>query len=259
MYEVPKEQMKCIMSLFKGWEETLIWSCLEGYMGKAWTNNLGKPQVALIIIGDFAFLAGNSDLVQTETLVKVIQEKGKKPHLLLIPQDKKWGDWIEKVYGEKVEQTMRYATKKEPHVFDKKKLESFVKLLPRGFELKPIEKELYEKVQKEEWCQDLCSQFPTYQEYEQLGIGFCILHEGKVVSGASSYTVYSRGIEIEIDTHEAYRKKGLATVCAAQLILACLEKGLYPSWDAASKISISLAEKLGYHLAYEYTTYILNQ
>lgn len=200
MYEVPKEQMKCIMSLFKGWEETLIWSCLEGYMGKAWTNNLGKPQVALIIIGDFAFLAGNSDLVQTETLVK-----------------------------------------------------------PKGFELKPIEKELYEKVQKEEWCQDLCSQFPTYQEYEQLGIGFCILHEGKVVSGASSYTVYSRGIEIEIDTHEAYRKKGLATVCAAQLILACLEKGLYPSWDAASKISISLAEKLGYHLAYEYTTYILNQ
>ena len=147
MYEMPKEQMKCIMPLFRGWEETLIWSCLEGYMGKAWTDHLRKPQVVLIVIGDFAFLAGNSDLAQAETLVKAIQEKGKKLPLLVIPQNKKWGDLIEKV-----EQTIRYATKKEP----------------------------------------------------------------------------------------------------------CLEKGLYPSWDAASKISISLAEKLGYHLVYEYRTYIIN-
>ena len=43
--------------------------------------------------------------------------------------------------------------------------------------------------------------------------------------------------------------------CAAQLILKCLEKGWYPSWDAANLWSVALAEKLGYHRGEEYMIY----
>ena len=32
----------------------------------------------------------------------------------------------------------------------------------------------------------------------------------------------------------------------------CLERGLYPSWDAATPISVALAEKLGYHFSHTY-------
>ncbi len=78
------------------------------------------------------------------------------------------------------------------------------------------------------------------------------------VVGASSYTCYSQGIEIEIDTKEAFRRRGLASVCGAKLILECLSRGLYPSWDAQNKWSVALAEKLGYHFDREYTAYEVN-
>lgn len=78
---------------------------------------------------------------------------------------------------------------------------------------------------------------------------------GKIVAGASSYSRYKEGIEIEIDTKEEYRRKGLAYVCGAKLILECLKRDLYPSWDAQNKVSVALAEKLGYHFSHEYKAY----
>ncbi|MCI7035567.1 MAG: GNAT family N-acetyltransferase, partial [Spirochaetia bacterium] len=77
----------------------------------------------------------------------------------------------------------------------------------------------------------------------------------KIVAGASSYTRYKTGIEIEVDTLEAHRKKHLATVCCSALILNCLEEGLYPSWDAYNMNSVHLAQKLGYEFSHEYAAY----
>ena len=82
-----------------------------------------------------------------------------------------------------------------------------------------------------------------------------ILKNGKVVAGASSYTRYKEGIEIEVDTLEEERRKGLALVSCAALILKCLDEGLYPSWDAQNINSVHLAEKLGYEFDHEYTAY----
>ena len=82
-----------------------------------------------------------------------------------------------------------------------------------------------------------------------------ILRDGKIVSGASSYTRYKEGIEIEVDTVPEERGKGLATAVCAALILACLDEGLYPSWDAQNLTSVHMAQKLGYEFAHEYTVY----
>ena len=75
------------------------------------------------------------------------------------------------------------------------------------------------------------------------------------VAGAGSYCVYRGGIEIEIDTRADHRRKGLAAACGARLILECLDRGLYPSWDAIDLRSAVLAEKLGYHRGEAYVTY----
>ena len=82
-----------------------------------------------------------------------------------------------------------------------------------------------------------------------------ILKSGRIVAGASSRTRYKEGIEIEVDTIEDERRKGLATIVCAALILQCLEEGLYPSWDARNMNSVRLAEKLGYEFDHEYTAY----
>ena len=82
-----------------------------------------------------------------------------------------------------------------------------------------------------------------------------MLKDGKIVSAASSYSRYLRGIDIEIDTVKEERCKGLGSAAAARLILQCLDGGLYPAWDAANKLSVRLAEKLGYEFSREYICY----
>ena len=96
--------------------------------------------------------------------------------------------------------------------------------------------------------------------FEQLGLGALIIKKdtGEIVAGASSYSTYQDGIEIEIVTREDYRKQGLAYRCASKLILECLKRGLYPSWDARTRISVALAKKLGYVYSHEYVAYEVN-
>ena len=105
------------------------------------------------------------------------------------------------------------------------------------------------------WENDLLSQYMGYDIYKFLGLGVVVLKDGELVAGASSYSTYSEGIEIEIDTREGHRRKGLAYACGAKLILECIKKGLYPSWDAQNTWSVALAEKLGYHFSHKYTAY----
>lgn len=91
--------------------------------------------------------------------------------------------------------------------------------------------------------------------YRKYGLGAVILKDGEPVSGASSYTSYKGGIEIQIDTRKDCRRKGLACICGARLILECMERGWYPSWDAQNQWSVALAEKLGYRFDHAYTAY----
>ena len=58
-----------------------------------------------------------------------------------------------------------------------------------------------------------------------------------------------------MDTLTGHRRQGLAYYACAQLILACLEKGIYPSWDAHGLTSLTLAEKLGYRFSHSYTAF----
>ena len=47
-----------IAPLFAGWNETLIWSVLQGHMGYAIADNEEVPTAAQLVLGDFCFLAG---------------------------------------------------------------------------------------------------------------------------------------------------------------------------------------------------------
>ena len=72
--------------------------------------------------------------------------------------------------------------------------------------------------------EDFTSQFQSVEDYINRGIRYCVLYKGEVVCGASSYSIYDSGIEIEVATNYNHRRKGLATIVSAALILDCLEK-----------------------------------
>lgn len=251
MIHVSKENMCKIAPIFDCWDETLLWSCLQGYMGNAWADQAQNPNSAQIITGDFCFFAGSPNV----ELVRNIPERYPSACILMVPQNDEWGALIEREYHGKAEKLMRYAMKKEQGIFSQQKLRSYIEKLPSEYQIRAIHEEMYSQVKTEQWSKDLCSQFSNFREFERLGIGFVVTRDEEIVSGASSYTVYDKGIEIEIDTKKEYRRKGLALACAAKLILECLGRGIYPSWDAANRESVGLAEKLGYHFDHEYVTY----
>lgn len=240
-----------ITELFAGWEETLIWSCLQDCMGRAYGDDQENPRSAQIVVGDFCFFAGRP----AEALVRNKPDDRESEFIIMVPASVEWGDLIEKVYQGCSKKRKRYAIRKESDIFDKERLRDIVKHCPEGFSLHKIDKETYRQVMENPWSADLCSQFKDYEDYRKRGLGVAAFDNKILAAGASSYTVYKEGIEIEVDTREDYRRKGLALCCAAQLILDCLERGLYPSWDAQNPASVALSEKLGYHFDKEYTAY----
>jgi len=234
--------------LFGQWKETLIWSCLQGIMGKIYASALDKPASALALIGDFCFLAGEIN----RELIACCQDGHNPDFLIIVPQNENWKAAILDYYGNRAKLISRYATCKEPDAFHRAALEKAAASLPDGCQIRQIDERLYHMCKSEKWSADLVSLFPDYESYQRLGLG-CVVTEGnRILSGASSYSRYREGIEIEIDTRENYRRRGLAYACAARLILECLARNLYPSWDAHNRASLSLAEKLGYRYSHTY-------
>ncbi len=249
IYEM--RETDCVRPLFDGWEESIIWSCLQGVMGRVYVDDPMKPTAAAAILGDFYFLAGTSN---TELASYKPGWPG-RDFIIMIPQNQGWADEIETVYRTRAKKVTRYAIKKEQGVFDREYLKGITEVPLKGFSLRMIDKEHFEICRTQPWSRDLVSQYGSYEEYQRWGLGVVAIKDGEVVSGASSYSSYRDGIEIEIDTREDQRRRGLALACGAKLILACMDKGLYPSWDAQNKASVALAEKLGYHFSHEYIAY----
>lgn len=247
IYEITNTEK--VSTLFGNWEETLIWSCLQGIMGKIYGNDSDHPTAAMSLLGDFAFFAGEPDV----ELVSYKPNWCTQDFIIMVPQSEGWKHAITEFYSDRANIVSRYAIKKEPDIFDKQKLEAVVSNLPEEYGLHMIDEPLYQMCRLESWSADLVSQFPAYEDYRRLGLGAVILKNNTIVSGASSYSRYREGIEIEIDTKKEYRRRGLAYVCGAKLILECLKRNLYPSWDAQNRESVALAEKLGYHYSHAYT------
>lgn len=239
--------------LFDHWQETCIWSALQGIMGNIYAENTNRPDAAMVILGDFCFFAGEPNL----ELVSYKPEDFPKDFIIMVPQNEAWAKLIEEYYKENANKTTRYAIHKNRGHFDREKLEQAATNLPEGYELKMIDKTLYEACLLEEWSKDFVSNYKDYAMFQALGLGALMIKKdtNEIVAGASSYSTYKDGIEIEIVTREDHRRKGLAYRCAAKLILECLKQNLYPSWDARTKISVALAEKLGYEYSHEYVAY----
>ena len=242
---------KIVAPLFAGMEDTLVWSCLQGVMSNIYADSTENPESAAAILGGFSFLLGkpNADIIMFKP------DDYKWDHIIMVPQNDEWADPIEKHYQDKARKVTRYAFKKDPDVFDKDRLQSVVDSLSPEYSIQLIDEELYNKCKEISWCYDWVAQYEDYETYKRLGLGVVIFKDGEPVAGASSYSSFIGGIEIQIDTKKEYRRKGLAYISGAKLILECLNRGLYPGWDAHNKESAALAKKLGYRFDREYIVY----
>lgn len=239
------EDTSKVKELFAGWNETLIFSCLQKIMGKVYVSDPEQPKSAYAFVGCFGFYAGIPD--------KEMVMDRPDGFVIMTPQNNEWAKLIEECYP-LAKKVTRYAIKKDT-IFDQTMLQNEILKLPAGYELKKIDADIYDQCLENPATEDFVSAFESKEKYLQMGRGMVILKNGIIVAGASSYTRYREGIEVEVDTIEPERRKHLATIACSALILNCLEEGLYPSWDAQNMNSVHLAEKLGYEFDHEYAAY----
>ena len=130
-------------------------------------------------------------------------------------------------------------------------------VLPREYSLARISEEYIKGSLSfnEEYYQEY---WGTVSAYRKHGIGYCILHNGNVVSECTSIFSSSHCAEMDIATDEAYRGQGLASVLADAFTAHCLESGRIPRWDcgALNKPSVRSAEKAGFGNPVLYSVFV---
>lgn len=239
---------KRVSHLFDDWKETMILSAMQSVMGSIYGNEDSAVAAAV----DFCFYSGkpNGDLI------RFWPPECKRALRLLVPKDKAWEETIEDTLGGSVKKVTRYALQKTSENFDRNHLKTLAAALPKGYTLRHFDKEIYDQIIADGWGHTLVASYDDYDHFASKGWGVAVMHGDEMAAGISSYCTFDGGYEVEINTHLDHRRKGLGLACAAQFILDCLERGLYPGWDAANEGSLRMAQKLGYLFDREYVAYI---
>lgn len=254
IYQADLKARKKLIPMFKDIESTIILACLQGHMGTAWVDDLDNPKVAQIIVGVFVYYAGDACATESEELAKNVPDEA-----LVIVVGDAWRERVESMHKGSIHQIDRYRLKRNPEHLDREHIKRLLTNLPMNYQLKKIDEKIVNEVSLHELSENFISQFDSAADFIKRGVGFAIISEGSVVSAATSFSIYDEGIEIEIATHPQYRGRGLATITAAALLLDCLDRGLYPSWDAANLESLILAQKLGYVFKEVYSAYFISR
>lgn len=241
------EDRERLMTLFAGFEDSVLTSYAEGRVGSGYCDDPNAPTAGAICVGDFYFVAG--DPAFAGEALELVTDPAEA---VFMPASEEWAAALLGL-GRGLVRTTRFRTR-PPKAFDMERLEKLGDISDlSGYSLEMMDEKYYEQALSERWSQAFVGNFLDYNDFARSGFGCCIAHGGKLVCAASCYSSYSRGVEVEIATHPDYRRRGLATAAGAAFIAECVRRGLTPHWDAGNTMSLKIAEKLGFSLKEGYT------
>lgn len=240
------------LHLFDGWDNLMIQSVREGVQGRF--HHAGS-RVAVCENGDFLFLAGDADASEWEPLLSHFLKLGY--FYIIVSRTQALHERAGRILGSMTTAQTRYALR-PPESFDRDHLLRLAKGAPDDIEFCLFDENCYRQALAQSWSCDACLQFGTWKAYQAHGLGVAALHNGVLVGSASSYIYCSEGIEVQVDVRADHQRRGIAAACSARLIMECADRGLVAEWDAASEVSMHLAQKLGYRFAGSYPVWFLN-
>lgn len=251
MIKLNKDNLNLANIFFKDIKFYMAKTALEGYMGEVFVDNIEKPEFSFVFLERLCFIDGNSNNEFAKKALEEIDEYYK-----VIIANEEWFELIEKVYKNNFEISSRYSIKKETK-FNKRMLEEYIENLDSHYKIKKIDEKMYNRIQQTD---SYVTNLGMSDQYEKNGIGFCALNENQeIIAVITSDGIFNGGIDVNIKVRDIDRRKGIATALSAKMILECIRKNIYPSWDAANLNSVGLAQKLGYELDSEYRIYKINQ
>jgi GNAT superfamily N-acetyltransferase len=252
LVQIAAADRRLLTSLFEGYryDRVLIESVLEGHFGMAYADSAHQPAVVRLDSGAFTLLGGDPTVAGTKALLDVA------PIQYVTPQDEAWKRLLQHEFGPQI--TVLPFTDFASSALEPAYLARLSANIAPDVELLPIDRPLAERLPADLGNDYFFENFHSLDDFLARGIGFCMVHDGMIVSAATSMARSNRAIDIEIKTVPALRRRGLGTATGARLVLECLERGIEPRWLAANAVSEALALKLGYGRGETYETYAID-
>ncbi len=259
VYELVGKDRGKAKRLFTEPHDSLIYTITEGIKGKVYAA--GEPITCVYLhFGYFSFLAGDAKSREAKALVSAIRELTKGEEKAVVSYEEGWETLLQEVYPD-AQLRERSLMEIPPQGLNMKKINALLETYENGaygnYRLKPIDRRVYDVLRVEEWADGMVTNFDSYEEFEKYGFGYVMCDGEMPVSGCSVYSYYSTGVEIQVDTKEEYRGKGLAKAASAAMMRECLRRNLRPSWDAANPTSRTIAGHMGFELGMQYRAVII--
>lgn len=212
---------------------------IHGYHGEILCDDLSNPSLAYGYVGWNYYVVGDASNASAKALIKTL------PSNIEIHCNNAFKILIKKYHPSKVSEKTRYAM--DHTNINRDDLIDIINQ-PRDFEILPIDGEFYDQLLANHWSEDFVINFKDKDDYLTHGKGFVAYKNGQIIGGVSSFSRFNEGYDIEIITHEKFRRQGVAKVLGAFFVEECLKENKVPYWDAAHIGSVKLAESLGYTL-----------
>lgn len=234
---------------------TFIYSILDGYIqGTVYADSRFPKTVLIGTSSGIYFVIGEINNLDFNNYLFDLYRKRKKEKLrfTLFSSSEKWNCAIKNQLKDEIKQLSRFSFEYnlDKELDDKKILSSDYSIEKINTEIIKNSLEFNEEYYKEYWG--------SISNFIENGFGFCILHNGKVISECNSIFSSQQFAEIDIATHKDYRGQGLASIIANTFIDHSLKNSIVPRWDCdvSNKPSIKLAGKLGFVNPVEYSIFV---
>jgi hypothetical protein len=119
--------------------------------------------------------------------------------------------------------------------------------VPEGCEVRRVDKALAARIPKEVDA-DFSLFWESPDEFVKLGLGYCLMQDGRILSVANAAFPMVRQTTIGVATVPEHQGMGYSTITCRPLIEQCLRNGIEPQWTtgADNVAARSVARKLGF-------------
>lgn len=223
---------------------------VEDQMGEAFVDSPDAPTVFMIVQdGFFTYFAGDLASDTGKAFLADVPD-GR----MLVAGSEGWHDVLPTIYGERLHEIKRYSFDSDTLTLTH--LKSLADNNPNTAQVQRLTAEIATHT---DFRYLEIGAYESPADFYARGIGYYMLAEGEMIGVAYASLACGRAIEISIYVENEFRRRGVATALATQLLIWCLENGVSPHWDAANEESCGLAEKLGYTNRSPYRAYFLRK
>lgn len=269
IYELNKADYPKTLNLFTTLKSNTAIESIYNYKNEArlFVDNLENPR-SILILNSWAYyyLAGESgneefnaslvDFLQNDYFPECIRSNY-NTEFAFYPDTDLWCKRIEELFSHlELDKSGKTYFKYNEKRFNKE----WRNVIPEGFKVERISQEIIATIDKnQEFIDYIKFAWTTVDKYFNKGLGYCALDDKDFATICISVFASENEREVGIKTFSDFRRKGLAYVTACAYIEECLENDYTPVWSCFSdnKVSVQLAEKLGYTIESAHPIYFV--